>query len=220
MADRVVQIELAKMGVELKRVIQTSVALFEEVQAQNPTTWYQLSEMMRTEAESSDLDERKQSLDVSWRSSLDALGINTNYSLNVSVDFTREWNGEEWRMVSTAELTLMWVDITTGQEVVATPRMQAIAEAQIVVLNRIFNFYSAIGFQPGLRYILPTLPSILLEAADLKTTDLNEAHALEELNFASTEQHQVKVTLDGILTILRAVFNELTEDQTQVIEEI
>ena len=62
MADRVVQTELSKLGVELKKVLQSSVALFEEVQGPNPTTWDQFSEMMWTEAESSDLDERKQSL--------------------------------------------------------------------------------------------------------------------------------------------------------------
>ena len=125
MADRVVQIELAKMGVELKRVIQTSVALFEEVQGQNPTTWDQFSEMMRTEAESSDLDERKQSLDMSWRSSLDALGINTNYSLEVSVNSQKRVYGEN--VVST--LTRRWIDDTTEQEVKpyhTTPRMQEI----------------------------------------------------------------------------------------------
>ena len=65
------------------------------------------------------------------------------------------------------------------------------------------------------------MPSLLLEAADLKTTDLNEALALEELNFALVcEQHQIQVTMDGILTILRAVFNELTEEQTQEIEDL
>ena len=125
-------------------------------------------------------------------------------------------------MGSPAELTLRWVDDTTGQEVVANPRMQALA-AQIVVLKGIFGFYTAKfwGDLPSFRYILSTLPSLLLEAADLKTTDLNEALALEELNFALVcEQHQVQVTMDGILTILRAVFNELTEDQTPVIEEI
>ena len=128
-----------------------------------------------------------------------------------------------------AELTLRWVDDTTGQEVVANPRMQALAEAQIVVLKGIFGFYTAkfwgdLALGPYLvsfRYILSTLPSLLLEAADLKTTDLNEALALEELNFALVcEQHQVQVTLDGILTILRAVFNELTEEQTQEIEDL
>ena len=127
-------------------------------------------------------------------------------------------------MGSPAELTLRWVDDTTGQEVVANPRMQALAEAQIVVLKGIFGFYTAYlfwGDLPSFCYILSTLPSLLLEAADLKTTDLNEALALEELNFALVcEQHQVQVTMDGILTILRAVFNELTEEQTQEIEDL
>ena len=121
-------------------------------------------------------------------------------------------------MGSPAELTLRWVDDTTGQEVVANPRMQALAEAQIVVLKGIFGFYTAKfwGDLPSFRYILSTLPSLLLEAADIKTTDLNEALSLEELNFALVcEQHQVQVTLNGILTILRAVLNELTEEQTQ-----
>ena len=98
MADRQVQIEFTKMKLELKRLVQSSIATFEEVQGQSPTTWDQFSEMMRTEAESSDLDESKQSLDMSWRSSLDALGINTNYSLRVTINFKREWRGiEEWR---------------------------------------------------------------------------------------------------------------------------
>ena len=141
-------------------------------------------------------------------------------------------------MVST--LTLRWIDDTTEQEVKpyhTTPRMQALAEAQIVVLKEIFQVYLP-GFQGIREYIqentcefyylnlnsrriLSTLPSLLLEAADLKTTDLNEALALEELNFALVcEQHQVKVTLDGILTILRAVFNKLNEEQTQESEGV
>ena len=102
MADREVQIELSKMRVELKKLLQSSVAIFEEVQGQNPTTWDQFSEMMRTEAESSDLDEREQSLEMSWRSSLDALGINTNYSLEVSVNSQKRVYGEN--VVSTLTL--------------------------------------------------------------------------------------------------------------------
>ena len=129
-------------------------------------------------------------------------------------------NGES--VGSPAELTLRWVDDTTGQEVVATPRMQALAEAQIVVLKGIFGFYTSKfwGDLPSFRYILSTLPSLLLEAADLKTTDFNEALALEELNFALVyEQHQVQVTLDGILTILREVVNELTQERAQESED-
>ena len=88
-----------------------------------------------------------------------------------------------------------------------------------MVLKENFQVY-LLGFQENTyefyyqcRRILSTLPSLLLEAADLKTTDLNEALALEEPNFALVcEQHQDRVTLDGILTILRAVFNELTEE--------
>ena len=109
MADREVKIQLSKMGGELKKVLQASVAILEEVQGQNPSTWGQFSEMMRTAAVDSDLEERVQSLDMSWRSSLDALGINTNYSLEVKP----------------GTLTLRWIDDTTEQEVVATPRMQA-----------------------------------------------------------------------------------------------
>ena len=106
MAERQVQ---TKMKLELKRLVLSSIAIFEEVQGQSPTTWDQFSEMMRTKGESSVLDEREHSLDMSWRSSLDALGINTNYSLEVKP----------------GTLTLRWIDDATEQEVVATPRMQA-----------------------------------------------------------------------------------------------
>ena len=104
--------------------------------------------MMRTEAESSDLDEREQSLEMSWSSSLDSLGINTNYSLEVSVNSEKRVYGEN--VVST--LTLRWIDDTTEQEVKpyhTTPRMQASAEAQIVVLKEIFQVYLP-GFQENI----------------------------------------------------------------------
>ena len=115
--------------------------------------------------------------------------------------------------------TLRWFD-GTGQEVVATPKMQALAEAQIVVLKEIFLWYSTLGLRlttvPGFENILSTLPSLLLEAADLPCSCL----ALEELNFAlACEQHHVQVTLDGILTILKEVVKHLTEEQAQESED-
>ena len=172
--------------------------------------------MMRTAAVESDLEEREQSLDMAWTSSLVALGINTKYHLHFYVDKTeRVDNGplviKQW--------TLRWIDVTTGQEVVATPKMQALAEAQSTVLGLIWNFYKnrlRLRALPGFEDILSTLPSLLLEAADLPCSCL----ALEELNFAlSCELHQVQVTLDGILTILKEVVKHLTEDQTQESED-
>ena len=215
MADREVQIQLSKMRGELKKLLLTSVAILEEVQGKNPSTWGQFSEMMRTAAVESDLEEREQSLDMSWRSSLDALGINTEYHLHLKFKTETVDNGP---MVMT-QWTLRWFD-GTGQEVVATPKMQALAEAQIVVLKEIFLWYSTLGLRlttvPGFENILSTLPSLLLEAADLPCSCL----ALEELNFALVcEQHHVQVTLDGILTILRQVVNELTEEQAQESED-
>ena len=215
MADREVKIQLSKMGGELKKVLQASVAILEEVQGQNPSTWGQFSEMMRTAAVDSDLEERVQSLDMSWRSSLDALGINTEYHLHLNFKTETVDNGP---MVMT-QWTLRWFD-GTGQEVVATPKMQALAEAQIVVLKEIFLWYSTVGLRlravPGFENILSTLPSLLLEAADLPCSCLT----LEELNFALVcEQHHVQVTLDGILTILREVVNELTQEQAQESED-
>ena len=216
MADREVQIQLSKMRRELKKVFQSSVAILEEVQGQNPSNWDQFSEMIRTAAVDSDLEEREQSLDMAWTSSLVALGINTKYHLHSYRDLERVDNGplviKQW--------TLRWIDVTTGQEVVATPKMLALAEAQSTVLGLIWNFYKnrlRLRALPGFEDILSTLPSLLLEAADLPCSCL----ALEELNFAlSCELHQVQVTLDGILTILKAVFNELTEEQTQEIEDL
>ena len=215
MADREVQIQLSKMRGELKKLLLTSVAILEEVQGQNPSTWGQFSEMMRTAAVESDLEEREQSLDMSWRSSLDALGINTEYHLHLKFKTETVDNGP---MVMT-QWTLRWFD-GTGQEVVATPKMQALAEAQIVVLKEIFLWYSTLGLRlttvPGFENILSTLPSLLLEAADLPCSCL----AFEELNFALVcEQHHVQVTLDGILTILREVVNELTKKQAQESED-
>ena len=215
MADREVQIQLSKMRGELKKLLLTSVAILEEVQGKNPSTWGQFSEMIRTAAVESDLEEREQSLDMSWRSSLDALGINTEYHLHLKFKTETVDNGP---MVMT-QWTLRWFD-GTGQEVVATPKMQALAEAQIVVLKEIFLWYSTLGLRlttvPGFENILSTLPSLLLEAADLPCSCL----ALEELNFALVcEQHHVQVTLDGILTILRQVVNELTEEQAQESED-
>ena len=215
MADRVVQSELSKMGVELKKVLQSSVAILEEVQGQNPSTWGQFSEMMRTAAVESDLEEREQSLDMSWRSSLDALGINTEYHL-LHLNFKTE-TVDNGPMVMT-QWTLRWFD-GTGQEVVATPKMQALAEAQSTVLGLIWVFYKnrlRSRALPGFEDILSTLPSLLLEAADLPCSCL----AREELNFAlSCELHQVQVTLDGILTILKEVVKHLTEEQAQESED-
>ena len=98
--------------------------------------------------------------------------------------------------------------------------MQALAEAQIVALAHIWIFYSKNGLRlralPGFEDILSTLPSLLLEAADLPCSCL----ALEELNFTlSCELHQVQVTLDGILTILKEVVKHLTEEQAQESED-
>ena len=78
MADRQVQIEFTNIKLELKRLLVSSIAILEEVQDQNPTTWDQLEEMMMTAAESGDLDERIQSLMMSLISSFAALGADVN----------------------------------------------------------------------------------------------------------------------------------------------
>ena len=121
-------------------------------------------------------------------------------------------------MGSPAELTLRWVDDTTGPEVVANPRMQALAEAQIVVLKGIFGFYTAKfwGDLPSFRYILSTLPSLLLEAADLKTTwESFEEATDEDLNFlrGMSEKDQIEVTLERVQNVLRVVANDLTGNE-------
>ena len=78
MADRQVQIEFTKMKLELKRLLLSSIAILEEVQDQNPTTWDQLKEMNVIAAESGDLSERLQSLGMSLMSSFTALGADVN----------------------------------------------------------------------------------------------------------------------------------------------
>ena len=60
MAETDVQSELTKIKLELKRLLQSSVAILESVQGQNPTSWDQLKMMLKTAAESGDWNERIQ----------------------------------------------------------------------------------------------------------------------------------------------------------------
>ena len=153
-------------------------------------------------------------------------------------------------MGSPAELTLRWVDDTTGQEVVATPRMQALAEAieneitkiltkvlnEPEVLEAIFHLYTEVLMNTipvlakilgldweGLIFFSVFWFNLLLDLGDNKTTwESFNGVAHEELNFPlMSEQNQVQVTLDRVLSVLRAVANELTGyEQTEEIEDM
>ena len=105
MADKEVMVEVSKIMDEWKKVLLSIVAILEEIQGQNPTTWDQLLEMMKTAAESSDLEERKQNLFMCLRSSFVALGINPNYSYNVNGETV---NGET--VVDINRITKKWID--------------------------------------------------------------------------------------------------------------
>ena len=88
------QNELTKIKVELMRLLQSSVAILESVQGQNPTSWDQLKMMLKTAAESGDWNERIQNWVMTVKSSRAALGINTNFECKVSLDpnhITKKW---------------------------------------------------------------------------------------------------------------------------------
>ena len=151
------QNELTKIKVELMRLLKSSVAILESVQGQNPTSWDQLKMMLKTAAESGDWNERIQNWVMTVKSSRAALGINTNFECKVTLDPNH--------------ITKKWIDVTTGQEVVATPNMQALAEAiqneitQIVskpdVLEAIFHLYTEV-----LMIIIPNLVSHFIRGED------------------------------------------------------
>ena len=110
MAETDIQSHLTKIKLELKRLLQSAVAILEKVQGQNPTSRDQLNMILDTTAESEHWDERIQTYKMNVKSSLAALGINTT---NLQYKVT----------------TKKWIDVTTGQEVVANPIMQALAES-------------------------------------------------------------------------------------------
>ena len=185
MAETDVQSELTKIKLELKRLLQSSVAILKKVHGQNPTSWDQLMLMLKTAAESGDWNERIQNWVMAVKSSHAALGINTNFEYEVSAGFGGETvNGET--LVDTNHITKKWIDVTTGQEVVATPNMQALAEAiqneitQIVskpdFLEAVFHLYPVV-----LMSIIPNLVSHFIRGED---NFFNED--LEEL----TEEYQ------------------------------
>ena len=58
MAETDIQSHLTKIKLELKRLLQSAVAILEKVQGQNPTSWDQLKMMLETTAEYDDWDEK------------------------------------------------------------------------------------------------------------------------------------------------------------------
>ena len=187
MAETDVQSELTKLKLELKRLLQSSVAILESVQGQNPTSWDQLKMMLKTAAESGDWNERIQNWVMAVKSSHAALGINTNFEYEVSAGFGGETvNGETF--VDTNHITKKWIDVTTGQEFVATPIMQALAESIQSEITQRFWFgptkvlmsttkCDRLVCQSCLEEVkegywdwLSSLVSHLLDAADHKTT--------------------------------------------------
>ena len=153
MAETDVQSELTKIKLELKRLLQSSVAILEKVHGQNPTSWDQLMLMLKTAAESGDWNERIQNWVMTVKSSCAALGINTNFEYEVSAGFGGETvNGETF--VDTNHITKKWIDVTTGQEVVATPNMQALAEA---IQNEITQIVSKPDFLEAISHLYPVV---------------------------------------------------------------
>ena len=149
-ADRLVQIEFTKMKLELKRLVLSSIAILEEVQDQNPTTWDQLEEMMMTAAESGDLGEKLQSLVMSLMSSFAALGADVN---NIQFAFLHS-SLDELKQEATR---LMGVD-----EVDANPKVQALIEAFQDEVKRIASKPDILGpifylYADALINIIPTL---------------------------------------------------------------
>ena len=150
MADRQVQIEFTKMKLELKRLVLSSIAILEEVQDQNPTTWDQLEEMMVTASESGDLGERLQSLVMSLMSSFAALGADVN---NIQFAFLHSSLDELKQEVT----RLMGVD-----EVDANPKVQALIEAFQDEVKRIASKPDILGpifhlYADALINIIPNL---------------------------------------------------------------
>ena len=70
MAETDVQIHLTKIKLELKRLLQSAVAILEKVQGQNPTSRDQLNMILDTTAESEHWDERIQTYRMNVKSSL------------------------------------------------------------------------------------------------------------------------------------------------------
>ena len=171
MAGTDVEIEVANIKLETRRLLQSSVAILEKVQALTriqPTSWDQLKMMLETTAEYDDWDEKIQNWLMNVKSSLAALGINTNFQYKVT--------------------TKKWIDVTTGQEFVATPIMQALAESIQSEITQRFWFgptkvlmsttkCDRLVCQSCLEEVkegywdwLSSLVSHLLDAADHKTT--------------------------------------------------
>ena len=86
MAETDVQIELTKIKLELKRLLQSSVAILEKFQGRNQTSWDQSKMTLKTKAESDDWNEKIQNWVRDLQSSHAALGINTNFQYKVSTE--------------------------------------------------------------------------------------------------------------------------------------
>ena len=186
MAETDIQSHLTKIKLELKRLLQSAVAILEKVQGQNPTSWDQLDQMMmKTAAESSGLDEMIQNYVMILESSPAALGINTNFQYKVSIESENLKTVDGETLLDTNQ---KWIDVTTGQEFVATPIMQALAESIQSEITQRFWFgptkvlmsttkCDRLVCQSCLEEVkegywdwLSSLVSHLLDAADHKTT--------------------------------------------------
>ena len=91
MAGTDVQIEVANIKLETRRLLQSSVAILEKVQALmriHPTSWDQLKMMLETTAESEHWDEKIHNWVMNVKSSLAALGTHqpSIQSYNQEVD--------------------------------------------------------------------------------------------------------------------------------------
>ena len=186
MADRQVQIEFTKMKLELKRLVLSSIAILEEVQDQNPTTWDQLEEMMMTAAESGDLGERLQSLVMSLMSSFAALGADVN---NIQFAFLHSYLDE----LKQEATRLMGVD-----EVDANPKVQALIEAFQDEVKRIASKPDILGpifhlYADALINIIPNL---------LQKIDGNCSE--EEKTLFEQMKNNLKETLQTVATGLEA----------------
>ena len=137
------------------------------------------------------------------KSSRAALGINTNFELNFEVSLVPN------------HIKKKWIDVTTGQEVVATPNMKALAEAiqneitQIVskpdVLEAIFHLYPVV-----LMIIIPNLVSHFIRGEDNSFNEDLEKHTEECQDWLSSLLSRLLEAAD--LKTTWESFEEATDD--------
>ena len=213
MAETDVQIHLTKIKLELKRLLQSAVAILEKVQGQNPTSWDQLN--MMTAAESSGLDEMIQNYVMILESSPAALGINTNFQYKVSIESENVKTVDGETLVDTNHITKKWIDVTTGQEVAATPNMQALAEAIQNNLSKP-DFYVVLSLLSPQGYIHLDLVVLMSIIPNLVSHLEYFGEAMNEIERFNFEKDQIEVVLERAQNLLRAVANDLTgNEETQ-----